>query len=65
MLRLKSLGYVTQGEVAEILKKPRQTIYRWDAKGELPKPVLRQSRLIIWRLRDIERYKNGNRRTNQ
>lgn len=57
MIRLKSLGFVTQQEAAEILDVTRQTVAAWCLKGLIPKPVLEQSGIIVWKLRDIERAK--------
>ncbi len=53
MIRLKKLGFVTQQEAAEILDLARQTVAAWHKKGNLPKPVLVQNGIMVWRLSDI------------
>lgn len=56
MIRLKSLGFVTQQEVAEMLGKQRQTVAVWHKNKELPKAILEQKGIIIWKLKDIENF---------
>ena len=58
MIRLKKLGFVTQQEAAEILDVTRQTVAAWCLKGALPKPVLEQNGIIVWKLKDIEKAKS-------
>ena len=57
MIRLKKLGFVTQQEAAEILDVTRQTVAAWCLKGLIPKPVLEQNGIVVWKLRDIEKSK--------
>ena len=57
MIRLKKLGFVTQQEAAEILDITRQTVAAWHKRGSLPKPVLVQNGIIVWKLSDIQEAK--------
>ncbi len=57
MLRLKPFGLLTQMEAAEELKVSRQTMTTRLKMGKLPKPIIKNGSLIIWKLKDIEKLK--------
>lgn len=69
MIRLESLGFLTARETADYLGISRTCLYNWLNDGLLPKPVLEQPGMIIWKLKDIKDKKkkiggvpyNGNR----
>jgi excisionase family DNA binding protein len=53
--QLKKARLLSVREVAELLGLGQRTVYRLADAGELPSPI-RISRLVRWRLSDIETY---------
>lgn len=53
MIRLEKLGYFTASEAMEHLNMPRATFYRMIKQNKLPKPILEQVGMTIWKKRDI------------
>ena len=53
MIKLEKLGYLTASEAIEYMGMPRQSFYNLVKKGLIPKPVLEQAGITVYRKKDI------------
>lgn len=48
--------YMTLKEVAALLKVSKRTVRRLISECEIPAPIMRRGRLMLWRLEQFERW---------
>lgn len=50
---IDSLKLLDVNKVASLLGLGVRTVWRWVASGKLPQPVIREGRIVRWRLKDL------------
>lgn len=51
---MNKLGLIRRETLLNELQIPNSTLYRWMNEGRFPKPVKKVSRIVFWKVSDVE-----------